>query len=163
MLLKALEDKNKSLESQGVKILQLEYLQMDVINAILDVNKVSRDHKAADWLCAPLFEMLACDIDINECMNILQERIGELKRSKKRSNEGVVASYERVRKRPPFNFPEIERMEVKLVDKITGEEKNFSAAWKDFDGMGKLQKEVGRELDANRNLEIYTRLVEKSG
>ncbi|WP_409341042.1 hypothetical protein [Paenibacillus sp. MBLB4367] len=58
-------------------------------------------------------------------------------------------------------YPEIERMEVMLLDKVTGEVKYFSATWMNHDETGVLQMAVKQELDANQNIEVHVRLVER--
>jgi len=59
---------------------------------------------------------------------------------------------------------EIERVEFKLVDSETGEEKIITAAWRNLDEMARAAVAVKRELDSDNGKYgeyFYFRLVEK--
>ncbi len=67
----------------------------------------------------------------------------------------------RKRLRKKFSKRPFKRIDFKLVDKVTGEEKLFSATLIDFFKTHALIDEVKAALDSNVNFEVYTRLVEK--
>ncbi|GIP40786.1 hypothetical protein J31TS4_40660 [Paenibacillus sp. J31TS4] len=79
-LLKALEEKNQELKAGGVTVLALEDMQAAILNCILDVNGVPRDDDSADWLVSPALQMMWNELGIDECLRLMQERQGELRR-----------------------------------------------------------------------------------
>lgn len=81
-LAKKLEYKARRLERCGVKILDFENSQMDIVNLILRENGIGRSDEEVDWICNPIFQMLVDEISIDTCMNQLQERFYELRKKK---------------------------------------------------------------------------------
>jgi hypothetical protein len=78
-VLKRLEKKNEVLKSNGITIMEIEGIQMDLIITILDINRISRDDQGVDYFTHPAFMYMWSEIDLPACITMMQERHAELK------------------------------------------------------------------------------------
>ncbi|MCL6457655.1 MAG: hypothetical protein K6T85_06580 [Gorillibacterium sp.] len=82
-LLRQLEQKNQVLVKNGVTLLALEDAQMDVIHALLDVNRIYRNNPGVDYFTHPAFLFMDGTIQLHEALEQMQERFEELKQERK--------------------------------------------------------------------------------
>ena len=70
------------LEESGVRILQIEQAEFDVINLVLLTNGIRKDDESAAWIIEPLMQYVDGDIQMGECLRVLRERLQDLKRER---------------------------------------------------------------------------------
>ncbi|WP_058301787.1 hypothetical protein [Gorillibacterium timonense] len=81
-LMEQLELKDECLKKSGVTIQSFEAAQVDIIHAILDVNRIRRDDPAVDYFTHPAFQFVWRQIGLREALEDMQLRFTELRQTK---------------------------------------------------------------------------------
>ncbi|WP_058302420.1 hypothetical protein [Gorillibacterium timonense] len=81
-LAERLELKDEALKKCGVTVLEFEAAQVDIIHAILDVNRIRRDDPAVDYFTHPAFQFVWRQIGLREALEDMRQRYEELRQAK---------------------------------------------------------------------------------